>query len=218
MGFDFPDLVGSLVAGGVVGAVVGSGITALSVARRDRLADVKALRDRQAERLRTAFGPLLHAAQASLDVILSQTVLISGETEEQRDERLSALLDNAQKGLSEARVALQLEPGAGTEIEGLFRDARDAFNAYQIDLRLGKAGLHTGRDLTKLGEALESAVNRMHAEMLALLHDLAQPLPPSLGRRLRSGWRRLWHRRVPTLGHDASDANQTPPKPRGRAA
>ena len=185
----------ALLAGGAGAAL----ITALMTTSQARWADARALRDRRAERIRQAFRPVLQIAGAHLDVVRRQKFLLGSETTEQRDAPLVALLQEAQAGLTEAQVTLQLEPGVGRAIDQLFRETYAAYAACQSELgsRRETAGLPGAqspklRDLNELEAKARAAYDRLHAEMLRILDTLQQPLPPPLWARLRSWspWRR----------------------------
>lgn len=178
---------------GVVGAAVAAVGTAWVAFNRDRDEDARRLRDRKADRLRAAFKPVLHIAGAWEEVVRQQGFLMSNETEEQRDARLSKQLEIAGEGLIDAQIALTLEPGIGHDIHELFRKVHGAYVAYQVDIGLRKdlrdqqapGQVLPHSKVVENEKALKAAVEELVAAMTAAMDEVSRPLPAKRSSRVR---------------------------------
>jgi len=186
---DWITIVVTFVGGGLLGSLISWRAQRTS----DRDADARHLRDLRAERVRAIFKTLLYVAQVRAEVIHQMKFGWQGETEDQRDARLSAGIEQALVGYNEARVAIQLEPRIGHAIDELFQNTFRAFNAYRIDMATRKEMRHEGAahgeyptigTLVEREKEVDEAVIQLNAEMLRLLDDLEEPVPP------KPRWRR----------------------------
>lgn len=166
--------------GGSVAAIVTSWLGARSIAARDRKNDERLLRDKKAERLRAAFKPMLYIAYVWSDVVQQQTAPLSFEAPAVRDARLAASLERAHEGLSDAQLALDLEPGAGPTIGALFQETRSAYIACQTaqglrdDPQVTMDERPTAGALAGLSEVLRDKVEALRVAMDAALTELGQ--------------------------------------------
>lgn len=158
----------------LIGAAIAGAITVYVAGQNDR----RALRDRQVERLRKTFAPLLYLAFAFPQVTSGMNYILEGETEEERDRRLNRLVQTASVGVDEAQVALMLEPDIRVgEIEKKFRDARKAFTTWRIAHASRTAGEIRLKQLREAEQAVTDAADGLRQAVEGLIAELDQPLP-----------------------------------------
>lgn len=173
-------VLATFLGGGVIGSLISWQAQKVS----ERHADARHLRDLRADRLRATFKPLLEVAQVRAEILHARKFTMEGETTEQRDARLTEVLRMAMAGYTDAMVAIQLEPHVGKRIADMYQDTYRAWTDYQLDVRL-RAALAEQRApiphyalLDAKEKKANDAVDAMHAEMLRLLDELEQPMPP----------------------------------------
>jgi hypothetical protein len=192
LSFDVASFLGALAAGGFGGALV----TAWTNTVRERVADERILRDRRTDRLREAFRPLFRTALVRGEVVHQQNFILQGDTEEERDKRLSKWLSRAQQGLEEAQLAIGLEPHPrAKEIEDAFHETWKAYSGYQITANIRRRMFQEGAPVTTTMSNLSTeqaklaaSIDQLRAVMLATLDELERPLPRKWATRIRA-WR-----------------------------
>lgn len=173
-------LVATFLGGGLIGTIV----TAWQGGTSEYYADVRHLRDLQAERVRAAFGPLLELARVLSDVTQDLNSPLQPADTTSRDNAMNEAITRAQGKLVDARIALQLEPRISKRIDPLFDEVQRAYRMFRHSiqwreqLRAQQIVGHpsgTGESVNELAEAVASAVDALHAEMLSLLTRLDEP-------------------------------------------
>src|SRR2546427_7762822 len=102
------DQLVSGAVGGLVAAVITSGLAFWSARQRDRRADERRLRDERRGRVRTAIETVLHASLTVAQVVQESEAIFQSEAADVREARHDAMLKESGVGLNEARVSLML--------------------------------------------------------------------------------------------------------------
>lgn len=116
-------------AGPVVGTIIGFGFASWLESRRAARAYRWQQRDAKVLRLREAFLPLVLSAWGYQSAANEMTWGFAGETDQQKQDRINALLVESTKGLNEARGRLAVEVDAKPFIDK-FHELYTAFSDY----------------------------------------------------------------------------------------
>jgi hypothetical protein len=177
---DWIGFVATFLSGGLLGTI----ITAWRTGASEYYADVRHLRDLQAERVRASFKPLLEVARVLSDVTQQLNSPLQPANTDARDKSINEAITKAMAEIVKARIALQLEPRVSKRIDPLFENTLRAYQSFQITYQtrenLRARGIGSGPELSyeRTNEQAETVVKTtevLHAEMLLLLERLDEP-------------------------------------------
>lgn len=195
MSVDWVAAVVAVVVAFVGGSALGSIVSWQAQRESEYYADIRHLRDLQAERVRAAFRPLLRIAQTLSDVAEQLNGLFQPVDTTERDKRLNDAITSAMTKYAKARIALRLEAHVSKKIDPLFADVqrdylafRDSFQAREEMRRERKADdpSLTAERINEQARVVIETTKTLNAEMNALLVNLDEPVKQP---RFRDRWR-----------------------------
>lgn len=175
----------AVVVAFVGGSALGSIISWQAQRGGEHYADVRHLRDLQAERVRAVFKPLLRIAQTLSDAARDLNGLLQPVDTMERDKRLNDAITSAMAKYAKARIALQLEPHVSTKIDPLFEEVQRAYltfrNSFQAREEMRRERKDddpslTGEAINRQAQLVIETTGTLNAEMLALLERLDEPV------------------------------------------
>ncbi len=114
---------------------------------REQAAYKRSLKDAKRERLHSSYKVLLNAAEEYESVMHQLQIVMAGETEQTRNQRLEGLLKKAVSGMDEALVEITLED-VGDDVKLIFGDLRQAFQRYLYALNDNRNNPHPMKSFT----------------------------------------------------------------------
>ncbi|HZP96354.1 MAG TPA: hypothetical protein VFC31_08495 [Candidatus Limnocylindria bacterium] len=146
--------------GPALGALAGFWLAAYFEERRDTRRDRRLVRDGKLARMRAALQPLLLGSWSMQSVSVGMVFGYGGETDDAKNKRLTAMLQEGSKGVNEARAQLALETDSQQFVDQ-YQKVFVAFNQYALAFNDAKAGDTTAKP-TEKRQALEEAVDTLN--------------------------------------------------------